>query len=71
MAWPALPIVPETELMLTILRKTSLSSAFSALAASRHEGASARITRKGTIVWMSSIAWNCSSVILWTTPSQV
>ena len=57
--------------MLTILRKTSLPSAVSAFAASRQVGAIARITRNGTIVWMSSIAWNCSSVILWTTPSQV
>ena len=71
MAWPALPIVPETEEMLTILRKTSLPSACSALAASRQCGAIARITRNGTTVWMSSIAWNCSSLIRWTTPSQV
>ena len=40
-------------------------------AASRQCGASARATRNGTIVWMSSIAWNCSSVIRWATPSQV
>ena len=57
--------------MLTILRNTSLPSPSSCLAASRQWGASALITRNGTIVWMSSIAWNCSSLILWTTPSQV
>ena len=56
---------------LTILRKTSLPSSRSALAGSRMCGATARIIRNGTTVWMSSIAWNCSSVILWTTPSQV
>ncbi len=54
-----------------ILRNTSRPSPNSALAASRHDGAIARTMRKGTMVWMSSIAWNCSSVILWTTPSQV
>ena len=59
------------EEVLMILRKTSLPSARSAFAASRHAGASARATRKGTTVWMSIIAWNCSSVILWATPSQV
>ena len=57
--------------MLTIFRKYSSPASASFLAASRQKGASARITRKGTMVWMSSIAWNCSSLILWMTPSHV
>jgi hypothetical protein len=48
-----LPIIPEVEEMLISLRKTSLPSARSALAASRQLGASARATRKGTTVWIS------------------
>ena len=64
-------MVPEIEEMFTILRNTSLPSPISALAASLQVGAIARISRKGTTVWMSSIAWNCSSVIRCTTPSHV
>ena len=48
-----------------------LPSSRSFLAGSRRCGAAARMTRKGTIVWMSSIAWKCSSVILWTGASIV
>ena len=57
--------------MFTILRNTSSPRSRSSLAGSRMCGATARIIRNGTTVWMSSIAWNCSSVILWTAPSQV
>jgi len=58
-----LPIVPEIEEMLISLRNTSLPSAASAFAASRQCGARARAIRKGTMVWISSIAWNCLSSI--------
>ena len=57
--------------MFTILRKTSLPSSFSFFAGSRRCGAAARSTRNGTTLWMSIIAWNCSSDILWIGPSQV
>ena len=57
--------------MFTILRNTSSPRSRSSLAGSRMCGATARIILNGTTVWMSSIAWNCSSVILWTAPSQV
>ena len=63
--------MPEIEETLTILRKTSLPSSRSFLAGSRRCGAAARITRNGTIVWMSSIRWNHSSVILWIGASSV
>ena len=66
-----MPIVPEIEETLTILRKTSTPSSRSRLAGSRMCGAAARMIRNGTIVWMSSILWNASSVIVWTTPSIV
>jgi hypothetical protein len=58
-------MVPEIEETLTILRKTSSPRSRSALAGSRRCGAAARMTRKGTTVWMSSIFWNASSDILW------
>ena len=71
MAWPALPIVPEIEETLTILRNTSRPSSRSFLAGSRMCGATARNMRKGTTRWMSSIAWNQSSLILWIGASSV
>ena len=71
MAWPALPIVPEIEDTLTILRNTSRPSSRSTLAGSRIWGATARHMRKGTTVWMSSIFWNQSSLILWIGASSV
>src|ERR1700683_3074193 len=52
--------------MLTILRKTSLPSSRSIFAGSRRYGAAARITRKGTTVWVLSIAWKWSADILCT-----
>src|SRR3954471_18705302 len=58
-------MVPETEETLTTLRKTSTPCSRSCLAGSRRCGAAARITRNGTTVWMSSIRWYASSVILW------
>ena len=54
-----------------ILRNTSCPASRSAFAGSRMCGATARTMRNGTTVWMSSIAWNCSSLILWAAPSQV
>ena len=58
-------MVPEIDDTLTILRKTSRPSSRSTFAGSRRCGAAARMTRNGTIVWMSSIRWNASSDILW------
>ncbi len=63
--------MPEIEETLTILRNTSRPSSFSFLAGSRMWGATARHIRKGTIVWMSSMRWNHSSLILWIGASSV
>ena len=63
--------MPETDETLTILRKTSRPSAFSALAGSRRYGAASRTIRNGATTWMSSIFWNQSSLILWTGASSV
>ena len=63
--------MPEIDETLTILRNTSRPSSRSFLAGSRMWGATARHIRKGTIVWMSSIFWNQSSLILWIGASSV
>ena len=55
----------------TTLRNTSRPSSRSFFAGSRRCGAAARRTLKGTTVWISSIARNCSSLIVCAIPSHV